>query len=392
MWEIIILFILVGFVFFVALLIRILRKKMNLWLPAYLRQRTLDVIIHKKRLPQRHLILCICDHFDLGSGGKYFEGEEKIIDEWEKKFPKFSDRHRDSQGVCLKHTWFYPYHYHRSNYLERMVGICSRGHGEIEMHLHHDHHPPWPDTSETLRKKIQDCISEYARYGVFCLPNGKRTFGFIHGDWALDNSRNGRFCGVNDEIKILGEEGCYADFTFPSPFHESQPQKINSIYYVIDDPEKPKSYNEGFDVHVGGKKIGDLMIIQGPLGVKFKKKFNLIPFPCVEASEVEHNNIPELSRVKTWLKCNVTVKGKLDWIFVKLHTHGAFQCNFEHNFGLIGDKFFSELEEQYCCNGDICLHYVTAREMYNIIKAAEAGLTGNPTIHRNFLIPSYVYI
>ena len=32
------------------------------------------------------------------------------------------------------------------------------------------------------------------------------------------------------------------------------------------------------------------------------------------------------------------------------------------------------------------LHYVTAREMYNIIKAAEAGKSGDPSAYRDFQI------
>jgi len=33
------------------------------------------------------------------------------------------------------------------------------------------------------------------------------------------------------------------------------------------------------------------------------------------------------------------------------------------------------------------LHYVTAREMYNIAKAAEAGLAGDPGRYRDFELP-----
>jgi hypothetical protein len=32
------------------------------------------------------------------------------------------------------------------------------------------------------------------------------------------------------------------------------------------------------------------------------------------------------------------------------------------------------------------LHYVSAREMYNIVKAAEAGCTGDPSAFRDFEI------
>src|SRR5262249_32297077 len=33
------------------------------------------------------------------------------------------------------------------------------------------------------------------------------------------------------------------------------------------------------------------------------------------------------------------------------------------------------------------LHFVTAREAYNIVKAAEAGHSGNPNDYRDYLIP-----
>ena len=42
-------------------------------------------------------------------------------------------------------------------------------------------------------------------------------YAFIHGNWSLCNSRpDGRYCGVNNELDVLRETGCYADFTLPS--------------------------------------------------------------------------------------------------------------------------------------------------------------------------------
>jgi len=48
---------------------------------------------------------------------------------------------------------------------------------------------------------------------------------------------------------------------------------------------------------------------------------------------------------------------------------------------------FSDLERRYNDGVRYALHYVTARETYNIIKAAEAGKTGNPGEYRDFLVP-----
>jgi hypothetical protein len=48
---------------------------------------------------------------------------------------------------------------------------------------------------------------------------------------------------------------------------------------------------------------------------------------------------------------------------------------------------YSYLERSYNDGRDYVLHYVTARETYNIIKAAEAGKTGNPGDYRDFILP-----
>ena len=78
------------------------------------------------------------------------------------------------------------------------------------------------------------------RHGLLACDRrtGRPAYGFIHGNWALDNSRpDGRWCGVNNELDVLRETGCYADFTFPSAPSPTQPRKINSIYYAVDDPQ-----------------------------------------------------------------------------------------------------------------------------------------------------------
>jgi len=55
------------------------------------------------------------------------------------------------------------------------------------------------------------------------------------------------------------------------------------------------------------------------------------------------------------------------------------------------DEAFTYLESQYNDGVAWKLHYVSAREAYNIIKAAESGLDGDPGEYRDFLIPRATY-
>lgn len=55
------------------------------------------------------------------------------------------------------------------------------------------------------------------------------------------------------------------------------------------------------------------------------------------------------------------------------------------------DRAFAHLGKHYNDGVRWKLHYVSAREMYNIAKAAEAGLAGDPNAHRDHLIPRPAY-
>lgn len=51
------------------------------------------------------------------------------------------------------------------------------------------------------------------------------------------------------------------------------------------------------------------------------------------------------------------------------------------------DAMHDYLERTYNDGKRHVLHYVTARECYNIIKAAEAGEQGDPGQYRDYLLP-----
>lgn len=363
------------------------KKGILIWLPLFIYQKSILKKIPKFTSPH-HIILCIVDHFEPGNGKALDSVQDERIKVWDKEYPLMANNFRDADGKVPQHTWFYPPH-HQKKFLKDLVELCKKGYGEIEMHLHHNHMSPFPDTSETLKNKILDCINEYSKYGIFCLKDGTRKFAFIHGDWSLDNSLGNRICGVNNEISILKECGCFADFTFPS-LTRAQPATTNKFFYVTDDPNKAKSYNYGQEVEFCKNGKGDLLMIQGILGFRWKDRKSPMR-PSIETSDLTYNDEPTMGRVDYWIKNALMIKGCPNLKFIKLHTHGAPEESWNSLFGESAKRMFEYLDSRYNDGKEYLLHYVTAREMFNIIKAVEAGGKGNPNTYRDFFISKYLY-
>ncbi|MBP7507586.1 MAG: hypothetical protein KA807_07190 [Prolixibacteraceae bacterium] len=362
------------------------------WITHFLLQKITSSLIRRKSTDcPVHIMFSIVDHFEPFNGNVDFERARNRIKVWTTTYPDFIKRFSDADGRFPQHTWFYPPH-HNHIFLEDLLKLCKQGLGEIEMHLHHNHMEPFPDTSETLKVKILKCIDDYSKYKIFCLPDGAKKFAFIHGDWALDNARGNTFCGVNNEIDILQELGCYADFTFPS-LGLAQPIMINKMFYATDNPQKPKSYNWGqvLKRNVINMNAPGLLMISGIIGIR--KSFRSGGFPYViEASNIDNIDSPSRDRVDYWVKNGVFIGERNDWVFIKLHTHGAREETWDSLFGDSASEMYQCLLNEYNDKKKYFLHFVSAREMYNTVKALEQGKTGNPNNYRDFLIAPYEYL
>ena len=333
----------------------------------------------------RHLLFCFVDHFEPRWKSPSYEVECARVARWHEGYPTLCAGHRDADGRPPVHSFFFPSEEYRVEHLDALVDLCRQGLGEIEIHLHHDN-----DTAEGLRENLRS-FTRILTERHDALPRdaatGQALWSFIHGNWALDNSHpSGRGCGVDNELAVLREEGCYADFTLPSAPDPCQTRTINSIYYAAGRPGHRKSHDTGVPVEVGGSPSGDLMIIQGPLGFQWRnRKFGLIP--RIENSDVRASSPPTPDRIATWVDSGVHVRGRPEWVFVKIHTHGSQEQDAEVLLGAPMDRAFTELETRYNDGVDWRLHYVSAREMYNIAKAAEAGLDGDPSQYRDHVVP-----
>ena len=133
---------------------------------------------------------------------------------WRSAWPEIAKRCKpDSVGNAPRYTFFFPEEEYHPTLMEPLAEMVREGIADVEVHLHHDGEG---------RQNFVDRISSFcgvldSEHGLLRKRDGKLTFGFIHGNWALDNSRpDGRLCGLNDEIRVLRDLGCYADFTMPS--------------------------------------------------------------------------------------------------------------------------------------------------------------------------------
>ena len=85
-----------------------------------------------------------------------------------------------------------------------------------------------------------------------------------------------------------------------------------------------------------------------------------------------------------WRKAAIRVEGRPDWLFVKLHCHGMIPHDTRALLGRPMQRFLRELIEAGRDGGRYQTHFVTAREMVNVILAACDGRDGNPGLYREY--------
>jgi hypothetical protein len=342
------------------------------WLPGYWRMHQ---PFDRRALPQGapiDVMVMVADHYEPARR----DGDEAAIESvrsWCAAYEAIADRHRDSDGRPPQHTWFYRYDYPNPGCVQVLSESTFRGYGEIEFHLHHGH-----DTHDSMSARLRDGLDWFNRFGAMLTAEKqpRQAFGYVAGNSALDNGAgDDELSGCNTEIRALRDAGCYADFTFSSLGSPAQPRTTNSIYYATEDGG-PKSYDIGVPVSNTRQPSGDLMMFQGPTAFDWRHG-------RIDDGSVENSSPPHPRRLGAWLKANVHVCGRPEWIFVKLHTH-AMQ-NRTSFLSEACDETFAAMV-RWWTRPPFRLHFVTAREAFNIVKAAEAGLSGNPDDFRNFAI------
>lgn len=356
------------------------------WLPSFFWQRLV-----RPRPPSRtHLIFALADHFepaivpDNGAARAPYPEQERRLERWCHEYPSRFGSHRDAEGRTFVHTYFYPAEQYDQPLVGRLAEHCRAGWGEIEIHLHHGVEAP--DSEENTRRqliKFRDILATEHGCLAYSGESSQPRYGFVHGNFALANSNRGVACGVDSEMQVLAETGCYADFTLPTgAFHRSQTSKINSIYECGLPLAQRAAHRTGRDLARGRAPQVFPLIVQGPLMAEFNANARSRRFRLDNAS-LTGSNPATLRRLSLWKQAAISVHGKPDWLFIKLHCHGMDSRHEEATLGSVMQEFVRDLVTGAEDRKEI-LHFVSAREMVNIILAACDGREGNPGEYRDY--------
>jgi hypothetical protein len=298
-----------------------LPRNAQLWLPGYVLGPW-----RRRRRPaagQGRVWLSICDHYEpLWSGADETLGRQRV-DDWRRAWPAIAERYRDDAGRTPCHTFFFPQEEYRPFFLEPLAEMTRAGVADVEVHIHHDEHVHPAQGWGTFDERMAAFLETLEKgHGLLRRDAGGRLrFGFIHGNWALDNSRpDGAWCGLNDELRRLRDMGCYADFTMPSGSSPTQSRLLNVIYRAVDDPERPRSYDTGVLVDPGRPGEGDLLMIPGPFALRWGGRL----LPRMETGDIAGYDLPTPYRWERWLDVAPVVGRD---VFVKVFTHGAQERN-----------------------------------------------------------------
>jgi hypothetical protein len=326
----------------------------------------------------RHVLFAFCDHWEPLWNNVPEEHADRRVKEWADKYPVLAKEFRDADGRHPCHSFFFPGEQYKAAWLDTLADFAKQRIGEVELHLHHD-----GDTHDKLERDINAYLKLLASHGHLSRdPDGRLRYAFIHGNWCLANARSdGRWCGVDDEIPLLFQTGCYADYTFPAAPDESQPNIVNQIYWPVGDLSARRAYEKGERARVGEVKRDRILMIEGPLALAPRKE--KIPI-WIENSAVTAKEPGTPARIRTWTRQNIHIQGRPEWVFVKVHTHGAPDLQAASLLGEGGRVMHRELTTRYNDGKNWILHYVSAREMFNIAMAALEGKTGNPADYRDY--------
>jgi hypothetical protein len=336
----------------------------------------------------QHLVFVIANHFEPAWNGTLrgldLRSQMARLDKWHEEAQITAREVVDCDGAPFRHTYFYPAEQYHWPVLDHLAWMQSEGLGEVEVHLHHG--VDEPDNASNLRRTLvefRDALAAEHKLLSEEAAGGTPRYAFVHGNWALANAAGGPFCGVDSEMQILADTGCYADLTMPAIGSPAQVSRINAVYQCGYDLAQRAPHRSGPDLRVG-RKAALPIIVTGPTVLDWRRRRRHLPVPRVDDGVLTASYPLDLVRLRHWRSAAVSLRGRPEWIFIKLHCHGFYQQDQPETIGEPVRRFMSQVLELSEKSDAFRVHFACAREVFNIITAGLAEQPGAPGQYRDY--------
>ena len=299
-------------------------RDMDRWFGSYMKE------VFKRRPPRRgedvHLLLCVADHYEPKQNRPASEVSRGRVQRWVHDYPRQFGRFRDADGRTPRHSFFYPLEEYEAEYLDALAGLCRDGFGEIEVHLHHDN-----DTADNLRAIVAGFTELLAhRHGLLSRrrDKGELAYGFIHGNWALCNSRpDGRWCGVNNELESCARPAATPTSRCRPPPHPHR--QIRSTASTMP-ATSPAGRARTTTASTSGRGRDRTTPDADPGAVAAELAPPQIRPAAAPGKRLSPGQPAGHGRARRFVAARrVQVPTRPDWFFVKLHAHGAAEESHE---------------------------------------------------------------
>ncbi len=300
------------------------------------------------------------------------------VAQWRDKWPRIADdAPRDAAGQRPQYSFFYPQEEYRRDLLDGIAEMVRLGVGDVEVHLHHDNE----QRDAFIRKVTEYCRRLTDDHGLLRQQDGRTVFGFIHGNWALDNSRpdgkcvrpqrrnrpaarSGLLRRFHHAVSSLGDPGARCE---PDLLVHKQSRQSSQ---VLRSRDRSHSWRRQARRPADDHRTARAALWRTAAAARWRPE-RLPDTICRRPRGCGR-----------WFDLAPTIG---DDLFLKLYTHGAQERNLEPllNGGL--GNLFRWLAEEAERRG-IEIHWATAWQMYQAadalihgreaIQAAAAGVTG----------------
>ncbi|MFH1894272.1 MAG: hypothetical protein ABIK83_16500 [Candidatus Zixiibacteriota bacterium] len=265
-----------------------------------------------------------------------------------------------------------------STRLKLLSDFCKSGLGEVEYLLRSEF-----DTAFDAGQMLDDDLDILKSFGWAKTVDSEVCFTVLR-ERPVSLRLDREICS---SLSQLAAQGCYFDLSESDRHSTSRLTSVNSIYLVSTRLDDAGLYSDKCELVAGKLGRGRLLVIDSPLLIDWSD-WRDVYVPFVDDGKLTPGILADSRRVNSWIRADVHVTGQPNWIFVKLVIDSLL--NVEPASHLIAsiDRMLEYLQ-RLPNDGQYRVHFVTAREMYNIARAAEAGMSGNADDFRDYLIKPY---